>query len=153
MVSSLLLIQRTRLCSHEHIHPTWKEAFRLYRQALWDPPTDADKKRLGKLSKITFQSVEAEVLKKKFNEEFFSYDAFLRNLGRMSLSMIVPCVHCSICLSPFRSRGSRGPLYPAFPSESFMYAERFCPSPSPEYEPLQDFSHRKTRHRGGLVVS
>ena len=86
MVSLSPLIQHPRLGSHEHMHPTWKEAFRLYRQALWDPPTDTDKKRLAKISKRTFQSAETDAVRKKFNEELFSYDVFLRNLGRMSLS-------------------------------------------------------------------
>ena len=89
-----LLTRRPRLGSHEHMHPTWKEAFRLYRQALWDPPAEADKKRLTKLSKRTFQSAETEIVRKKFNEELFSYDAFLRNLGRMSLSAFLP-----LCIS------------------------------------------------------
>jgi len=75
------------LGSHQHMHLTWKEAFRLYRQALWDPPMDPDKKRLAKLSKRTFQTAEAEGVRKKLNEELFSYDAFLRNLGRMSLNL------------------------------------------------------------------
>ena len=79
------------------MHPTWKEAFRLYRQALWDPPVDADKKRLAKLSKRTFQSAETETVRKKLNEELFSYDAFLRNLGRMSLSAFFACVHRLMC--------------------------------------------------------
>ena len=118
------------------MHPTWKEAFRLYRQALWDPPTDVDKKRLAKLSKRTFQSADTEALRKKFNEELFSYDAFLRNLGRMSLSPFVPHVYGSICLSSFRSRGPRGPLCPAFPPEPFMHPERFGSSPPPEFKPL-----------------
>ena len=130
------LIRCPRLGSHEHMHPTWKEAFRLYRQALWDPPTDVDKKRLAKLSKRTFQSADTEALRKKFNEELFSYDAFLRNLGRMSLSPFVPCVYGSICLSPFRSRGPWGPLCPAFPPKPFMHPERFGSSPPPEFEPL-----------------
>jgi len=142
-----LLIQHHRLGSHEHMHPTWKEAFRLYRQALWDPPTDADKKRLAKLSKRTFQSAETEAVRKKFNEELFSYDVFLRNLGRMSLSVFIPRRHSSICLSPLRSRGPWGPLYSAFPSEPFVHTERFGSSSPPEYEPFEDFSPRKTRYR------
>ena len=61
------------------------------------------------------------------------------------------CMCRSICLSLFRSRGSRGPLHPAFPSEPFMRTKRFCSSPSPGYEPLQDLSYRKTRYYSGLV--
>ena len=61
----LVLIQRLRLGSHQHMHLTWKEAFRLYRQALWDPPEDSDKKRLAKLSKRTFQTAETEAVRKK----------------------------------------------------------------------------------------
>lgn len=60
-------------------------------------------------------------------------------------------VYRSICLLPSRSRRSWGPLYLAFPSEPFVHAKRFGSSPSPEYEPLSDFSHRKTRYRSGLV--
>lgn len=97
-----LLIQRLRLGSHQHMHLTWKEAFRLYRQALWDPPGDPDKKRLAKLSKRTLQGAETEAVKKKLNEELFSYDAFLRNLGRMSLSRFVR-EQIPVCLSQFRS--------------------------------------------------
>jgi len=86
--ASLSLADREAwLGSHDHMHPTWKEAFRLYRLALWDPPVDVDKKRLAKLSKRTFQSADTEALRKRFNEELFSYDAFLRNLGRMSLNL------------------------------------------------------------------
>lgn len=50
---------------------------------------DPDKKRLAKLSKRTFQTAETEAVRKKLNEELFSYDAFLRNLGRMSISGFV----------------------------------------------------------------
>lgn len=135
------------------MHPTWKEAFRLYRHALWDPPTDTDKKRLAKLSKRTFQSAETEVIRKKLNEELFSYDAFLRNLGRMSLSALAPCACRSIRLSPFRSRGPWGPLHPTLPHEPFVHTERFGSSPPPEYEPLQGVSRRKTRYHSGLVSS
>jgi hypothetical protein len=135
------------------MHTTWKEAFRLYRQALWDPPTDADKKRLAKLSKRTFQSAETEAVRKKFSEELFSYDAFLRNLGRMSLSGSAPCIHGSICLLSFRPRRPRGSVYPAFSSEPFMRTERCGSSPSPEYEPLKDLFDRETRHCSRLVFS
>ena len=153
MVSFPPLTQCPRLGSHEHMHPTWKEAFRFHRQALWDPPAEVDKKRLAKLSKRTFQSAETEAIRKKFNEELFSYDSFLRNLGRMSLSMSIPCVYRPICLSRFRSRGPWWSLYPAFSPEPFMHTERFGSSPSPEYEPLQGLSRRKTRHCNGLVSS
>lgn len=135
------------------MHPTWKEAFRLYRQVLWDPPTDADKKRLAKLSKRTFRSAESEAVRKKLNEELFSYGAFLRNLGRMSLSALTSCVHRSICLFPFRSRGPRGSLYPTFPPKPFMRTKRFGPSPPSEYEPLQGVSRRETRYRSRPVSS
>lgn len=133
------------------MHPTWKEAFRLYRQALWDAPMDPDKKRLAKLSKRTFQAAETEAVRKKLNEELFSYDAFLQNLGRMSLSGFIP-EQLPICLSQFRSRGPRGSLYPAFSSEPFMYTERFSSSSSPEYEPFQDLHCRETRYPSRLVV-
>lgn len=99
----LVLTQFLRLGSHQHMHKTWKEAFRLYREALWDPPLDPDKKRLAKLSKRTFQSAETEGVRKKMNEELFSYDSFLRNLGRMSLSMFIPHAGHSIRSSSFRS--------------------------------------------------
>ena len=59
---------------------------------------DPDKKRLAKLSKRTFRAAEAESVRKKLNEELFSYDAFLRNLGRMSLSEFI-LQQLPICLS------------------------------------------------------
>jgi hypothetical protein len=99
-----------RLGSHQHMHPTWKEAFQLYRHALWDPPLDPDKKRLAKLSKRTFQSAETEIVRKKLNEELFSYDAFLRNLGRMSLSAFVTSENLLICSLSSDLEG-RGGLY------------------------------------------
>ena len=57
---------------------TWKRAYKLYAQAFQEPATDAEKKRLSKLLR---KPLPQEVV-----ELFFDYDAFLRGLGRMSLS-------------------------------------------------------------------
>ena len=56
----------------------WKKAHKLYVQAFQEPPTDAEKKRLAKLLK--------KPLPQDIADMFFDYEAFLRGLGRMSLS-------------------------------------------------------------------
>ena len=61
----------------------WKKAHKLYVQAFQEPATDAEKKRLAKLLK--------KPLRQDVSDLLFDYDAFLRGLGRMSLSK----PHCS----------------------------------------------------------
>ena len=56
----------------------WKKAHKLYVQAFQEPTTDAEKKRLAKLLKKPLPQDVADAL--------FDYEAFLRGLGRMSLS-------------------------------------------------------------------
>ena len=56
----------------------WKRAHKLYVQAFQEPATDAEKKRLAKLLKKPLRQDVADAL--------FDYEAFLRGLGRMSLS-------------------------------------------------------------------
>lgn len=58
---------------------TWQKAYQLYTQAFQDPPTDSDKKRLRRLLKRTLPQ---EVI-----DDVFSYEGFLRGLGRMSLNL------------------------------------------------------------------
>ena len=64
--------------SAEPDRATWKKAHKLYVQAFQEPPTDAEKKRLAKLLK--------KPLPQDITDMFFDYEAFLRGLGRMSLS-------------------------------------------------------------------
>ncbi len=56
----------------------WNKAHKLYVQAFQEPATDAEKKRLAKLLKRPLRQDVADAL--------FDYEAFLRGLGRMSLS-------------------------------------------------------------------
>lgn len=60
----------------------WKKAHQLLVHAFHAPPADADKK---KLAKILRRPAPDEVA-----AELFSYDGFLRGLGRMSLSAPPP---------------------------------------------------------------
>ena len=64
---------------------TWKKTYKLYVQAFQEPATEAEKKRLGKILK--------KPLPQDVVDMFFDYEAFLRGLGRMSLS------ECSSCLT------------------------------------------------------
>ena len=57
---------------------TWKKAYQLFVQAFREPVDDAHKKKLAKLLK---KPLSADIA-----AELFDYDAFLRGLGRMSLS-------------------------------------------------------------------
>ena len=60
----------------------WKRAHKYYVQAFQDPATDAEKKRLAKMLK--------KELPKDISDTLFEYEAFLRGLGRMSLSEWCP---------------------------------------------------------------
>jgi hypothetical protein len=68
-------------CRREPDQLTWKKCYQLYFQAFREPKSTADRKKL------------ARILKKPLDPDietyFFSYDAFLRGLGRMSLSMFL----------------------------------------------------------------
>ena len=57
---------------------TWKKAFDLYMHAFRAPATERDKKRLARILK--------KPIKPEIADAFFTYDAFLLGLGRMSLS-------------------------------------------------------------------
>ena len=57
---------------------TWKKTYKLYVQAFQEPATEAEKKRLAKILK--------KPLPQDIVDMFFDYEAFLRGLGRMSLS-------------------------------------------------------------------
>ncbi|KAH8104125.1 hypothetical protein BXZ70DRAFT_888652 [Cristinia sonorae] len=58
---------------------TWKKAFQLYEQAFREPTQASEKKKLARLLR---KPIPQEVV-----DELFNYDAFLRNLGRMSLNL------------------------------------------------------------------
>jgi hypothetical protein len=77
----LVLMRTICCCRFGDVEPdrvTWKEAHRLFLCAFCEPSTPQEKKRLARvLKKPIIESV---------NCEFFDYDAFLRGLGRMSLS-------------------------------------------------------------------
>ena len=57
---------------------TWKTAYDLFLLAFKEPATEPERKRLSKILKRPTRQAVAE--------ELFGYDAFLRGLGRMSLS-------------------------------------------------------------------
>ena len=57
---------------------TWKNCYQLYLQAFRTPKSTADKKKLARLLK--------KPLDPEIEKDLFDYDAFLRGLGRMSLS-------------------------------------------------------------------
>ena len=65
----------------------WKKAHKLYVQAFQEPATDAEKKRLAKLLK--------KPPPKDVSDALFDYEAFLRGLGRMSLSTSNVPLHLS----------------------------------------------------------
>jgi len=69
--------------TREPLHPIWNKAFSLYQQAFWEPSNDTDKKKLAKILK---RPLDASV-KKRIGDDLFTYDTFLRNLGRMSLNL------------------------------------------------------------------
>ncbi|KAF8824592.1 hypothetical protein HHX47_DHR8000115 [Lentinula edodes] len=58
---------------------SWQEAFKLYMQAFREPPALQDQKKLARLVKRPFRADVSQGL--------FQYDAFLRNLGKMSLNL------------------------------------------------------------------
>ncbi|KAJ3866203.1 hypothetical protein EV359DRAFT_37122 [Lentinula novae-zelandiae] len=58
---------------------SWQETFKLYMQAFRVPPTLQDQKKLARLVKRPFRADVSQGL--------FQYDAFLRNLGKMSLNL------------------------------------------------------------------
>lgn len=57
---------------------TWKKAHQLFVQAFQEPPSEPEKRKLARLLK--------KPLRQNIIDELFNYDAFLRGLGRMSLS-------------------------------------------------------------------
>jgi len=57
---------------------TWKEAHKLFLRAFLDPQLAQEKKKLSRILK--------KPLPESISRELFEYDAFLRGLGRMSLS-------------------------------------------------------------------
>ncbi|KAJ4480919.1 hypothetical protein J3R30DRAFT_2379715 [Lentinula aciculospora] len=58
---------------------SWRKAFDLYMQAFKEPPSLLDQKKLAKIMK--------KPLKADVSQGLFQYDAFLRNLGKMSLNL------------------------------------------------------------------
>ncbi|KAJ3742873.1 hypothetical protein DFH05DRAFT_1498352 [Lentinula detonsa] len=58
---------------------SWRMAFNLYMQAFKEPPTPPDQKKLEKLIK--------NPLRADITQGLFQYDAFLKNLGKMSLNL------------------------------------------------------------------
>lgn len=67
-----------RLGNAQPDRDTWKKAYELYIQAFQSPVKDVEKKKLARLTK--------KPVRKEVQEWLFDYDAFLRGLGRMSLS-------------------------------------------------------------------
>ena len=67
-----------RLGNAQPDRETWKKAYELYIQAFQSPVKDIEKKKLARLIK--------KPSRKEVQEWLFDYDAFLRGLGRMSLS-------------------------------------------------------------------
>jgi hypothetical protein len=67
-----------RFGHNEPDREAWKRAHQLFVQALQDPSTEADKKKLARILK---KPIPAHV-----TSALFDYDNFLRGLGRMSLS-------------------------------------------------------------------
>jgi hypothetical protein len=59
----------------------WKKAYGLYLQAFQEPLTPIEKKKLKRIL--------AKPLSEEIRLELFEYDAFLRGLGRMSLSKLL----------------------------------------------------------------
>jgi hypothetical protein len=58
---------------------TWKKCYQLYFQAFREPKSATEQKKLARILK--------KPLDPEIEKYFFDYDAFLRGLGRMSLSM------------------------------------------------------------------
>jgi len=73
--------ERFKDVGREPDQETWKHCYQLYFQAFREPKSAPDKKRLARLLK---KPIDAEI-----ENEFFTYDAFLRGLGRMSLNLEV----------------------------------------------------------------
>jgi hypothetical protein len=63
---------------------TWQKAYDLYVQAFKEPTKDEDRKKLKKTLKKPVRAALAD--------ELFTYDSFLRGLGRMNLSMWDPAL-------------------------------------------------------------
>lgn len=86
---------------------TWKKAFQLYSQAFREPVQEAEKKKLARILK---KPIPQEVI-----DELFDYEAFLRGLGRMSLSMSYRSPYTKRYLRVLsRPGGTRRSLCPAF---------------------------------------
>jgi hypothetical protein len=87
-LAELGMEERARCLREQGLEPdreNWRRAFELYLQAFKEPRTLAEQKKL------------ARVLKKPISEELqkftFEYQAFLRGLGRMSLSKLFHNCH------------------------------------------------------------
>ena len=71
-----------RLGNAEPDRDTWKKAYELFIHAFKDPTAKPERRRLAKLLR--------KPTSKEVSDEIFGYDAFLRGLGRMSLSECGP---------------------------------------------------------------
>jgi hypothetical protein len=94
------------ICSPTGLAPdraTWQQAHTLYLAAFRAPPTPTARKRLARLLNTK------RPLREDVDAGLFEYEAFLRGLGRMSLSVL-----CSLCvyLSFFLPSLSLSPLNP-----------------------------------------
>ena len=69
---------RLRLGDADPDRMVWKKAHQLYVEAFHEPQRPMEKKKLGRI--IT------KPINENVKKELFEYDAFLRGLGRMSLS-------------------------------------------------------------------
>lgn len=102
-----ILILLPRMGTREPLHPVWKKAFSLYKQALWESPNDGAKSKLEKILKKPLD----EPTKKKIENELFTYEGFLRNLGRMSLSKFLSISNLSFLTSKTADLEGHGGLY------------------------------------------
>ena len=78
ITSGALTSRATRLGNAEPDRETWKKAYELFLRAFKEPATETEKKRLHRVLR--------KPTRKEVADELFEYDAFLRGLGRMSLS-------------------------------------------------------------------
>ena len=100
----------------------WKKGYQLFLQAFKEPTAPADKK---KLTKILRKPIKEEVAK-----EVFEYEAFLRGLGRMSLSKLTRASsRVYLLISSRRFGGARRAVHPALSPQPLLLAKRLCAAP------------------------
>ena len=96
---------------------TWHRAFELYIQAFNAPESAGEQKKLAKILR--------RPIPETLHREFFKYDAFLRGLGRMSLSAFERVTAWSVLTELYsRHRGTRWTVQAAFPPQPRVFSER-----------------------------